>query len=209
MHSQYVIVDDFYPDPDSINALAQRLPREEKSAGNYSGSMTLESFFTEQHKSIFKDVTGMDLNPSTGLTGKFRFSPEGSKAKQHIHFDVGRLNNCQWAGVVYLQKEPADATESDLEKHGTSFWRHKRTGLTSIPLTQEGIEKYGWHNTDDLKFFLETEGLDESRWDKILTVPYKYNRLAIFKPWMFHSPGKPFGTDDTNCRLIQTFFLGI
>jgi hypothetical protein len=70
------------------------------------------------------------------------------------------------------------------------------------------IEKYGWKNVDDLKEFLETDGMNESLWDKTLEVTYRYNRLVLFRPWMFHSPGKNFGDTKENCRVLQTFFLG-
>lgn len=174
---------------------------EDESGGNYSGIMTEASFFTEQHQYIFRQLTGETLVPATQLTGKIRFSTENDVGKQHIHFDP----SCMWAAVCYLQK-PEFYDEQNM--NGTYFWKHKKTDLTSIPLDQEGIEKHGWKNVDDLKNFLETDGLDEGLWENTLTVPYKYNRLVLFRPWMFHSPGKNFGTDKSNCRILQTFFLG-
>lgn len=203
MLHQYIIVDDFYPNPDEIHFIANALETEDSSSGNYSGCMTTIPFYQQEHQQIFYMLTGQVLNPSTQLSGKFRFSLESDKSKQHIHFDPGQ--NCQWAGVVYLQKPEHYSLNND---SGTYFWKHKRTGLTSIPLTQEGIEQYGWKNVDDLKDFLETDGLDESLWEQTLHVPYKYNRLVLFRPWMFHSPGKNFGNTKENCRIIQTFFLG-
>lgn len=203
MHNHYIIVDDFYPNPDEIHFIANTFQTEESSGGNYSGVMTNLPFFTKEHQKIFHHLTGQFLDSATSLSGKFRFSTEEETSKQLIHFDPGM--NTQWAGIVYLQKPehyPSDNT------HGTYFWKHKRTGLASIPLTQEGIEKYGWSNVDDLKTFLETDGLDTSLWEQTLYVPYKYNRLVMFRPWLFHSPGNNFGTTKENCRLIQTFFLG-
>lgn len=199
-----IVIDDFYPNPDKIYDLIYSMKTEEKSAGNYSGIMTEESFFTQQHQEIFQLITGNKLTPSTLLSGKIRFSLETDTASQHIHFDPGY--NAAWAGVCYLQKPEHYPSENN---YGTIFWKHKRTGLSSIPLTQEGIEKHGWKNTDDLKEFLETDGLDESLWEKTLEVPYRYNRLVLFRPWMFHSPGKNFGDRKENCRVLQTFFFGL
>jgi hypothetical protein len=203
MHHHYIVVDDFYPNPDEIHFIANALETEDKSGGNYSGTMTSIAFYQSEHQQIFYHLTGQSLNPATQLNGKFRFSLASDDGKQHIHFDPGM--NTQWAGVVYLQKPEHYSNDNE---YGTYFWKHKRTGLTSIPLTQEGIEQYDWNNVDDLREFLETDGLDESLWEQTFYVPYKYNRLVLFRPWMFHSPGKNFGTTKENCRIIQTFFLG-
>ena len=205
---QYIIIDDFYDDPDTINDLVKTFPTEEVSAGNYAGVMSELSLYTDDHENFFNSISiGVQVQPCSSLSGKFRFSTINDLPKQTIHFDPG-LNQI-WSGVVYMEKEPENATYEDLQSYGTHFWKHDRTGLHSIPVTQEGIEKYGWKNADDLKVFLETEGNDESLWTKTFTVPYKYNRLVLFRPWLFHSPGKSFGTDISYCRLIQTFFLGI
>lgn len=200
---QAIVIDDFYPEPDKIHEMIYNMPTEDKSGGNYSGIMTDDAFFTPQHQDIFQHITGEKLVPSTSLAGKIRFSLETDQASQHIHFDPGA--NSVWAGVCYLQKPEHYPAEND---YGTIMWRHKRTGLSSIPMTQEGIEQYGWKTVEDLRIFLETEGLDESLWDKTLEIPYRYNRLVLFRPWMFHSPGRNFGDKKENCRVLQTFFLG-
>ena len=207
LKNQYIIVDNFYDDPETITTFITGSPTEESSGGNYSGVMTELSLYTDNHVEIFKSLTGMDLVPSTQLNGKFRFTTIIDTHKQDIHFDPAPSN--QWSGVIYLGKEPEGCTQEDLNSYGTHFWTHDRTGLNSIPFTQEGIEKYGWKGVPDLKEFLETEGNDHSLWTKTFSVPYKYNRLVLFKPWLFHSPGKSFGIDKSNCRIVQTFFLGL
>lgn len=198
-----IVIDDFYPDPDRIYDMIYSISTEDSTGGNYSGVMSDESFFTSDHQKIFQYITNEKVVPATSFNGKIRFSLASDKGKQHIHFDPGL--NSTWAGVCYLQKPEHYDPEND---NGTIMWKHKRTGLTSIPMSQEGIEKYGWKDTEDLINFLETDGVDESLWEKTLEVPYKYNRLVLFRPWMFHSPGKNFGDKKENCRVIQTFFLG-
>lgn len=196
--NRVLIVDDFYTDPESIRNYVLNAEKNDATDGNYAGIMTKDSFLTQEHLDTFGELVGEKLIPSTIFTGKFRFSKESDTYKQDIHFDPGE-NNCSWAGVVYL-------TPNVEGVEGTNFWKHNRTGLESIPTTLEGIQKYGWNGVDDLKVFLETDGVDHSLWTKILTVPYKYNRLVLFRPWMFHSPGPLFGDTLENCRLIQTFF---
>lgn len=201
---QVIVIDNFYDNPDTLYDLIISSETEDSSGGNYSGVMSKESFFTDNHVKIFQKITGDVLKSSTVLNGRFRFSLKDDSGKQHIHFDPGQ--NSVWAGVCYLQKPVHYEVNNP---YGTCMWKHKRTQLTSIPLTQEGIEKYGWNGVEDLCNFLNTEGLDESLWEKTLEVPYRYNRLVLFRPWMFHSPGRNFGTDKTNCRIIQTFFLAL
>jgi hypothetical protein len=195
---RFIIIDNFYTDPDAVRNHALSLPKEDVTGGNYSGIMSLDHFLTPEHLSAFAKVFGHEVSPSTQLAGKFRFSQIGNAATQNIHFDPG-LNQV-WAGVWYGSKEHP-------EVDGTAFWKHKRTGLESIPPTQEGIEQYGWNGVDDLKLFLETDGVDYSKWDKTFSVPYKYNRCVFFRPLLFHSPGPEFGTDLESARLVQTFFF--
>ena len=205
MFNQVIVVDDFYPNPNEILMIANAFETEEESGGNYSGIMTKMPFFQPEHQKIFHKLTGDVLFPATQLNGKFRFSLASETSKQDIHFDPGL--NCAWAGIVYLQN--TEKLPDGDNEYGTHFWKHKRTDLSSIPLTQEGIELYGWKNVDDLKVFLETDGLDRSLWEETLYVPYKFNRLVLFRPWMFHSPGKNFGDTKENCRVLQTFFLSV
>lgn len=192
-----IIIDNFYSDPDMVRNYALINETEEKSQGNYGGIMTNERFVTEEHITAFSQLAGHKVKQGTGLNGKFRFTQEDDTYKQLIHFDVGE--NLAWAGVVYLT--PTDHDE------GTIFYKHKRTGLIDIPRTQEGIEKHGWDNPDDLKVFLDTDGMDESVWEREMVVPYRYNRLIMFRPWLFHAPGQAFGNTLETARLVQTFFF--
>lgn len=201
MINRYIIVDDFYNDPDTVVKVASdSLTEEDSPIGNFAGVMTKDSFLSEQHRDIFQKLTlEPALNSSTNANGRIRFTKANDSFKFHIHYDVDMKT--KWAGVVYLSK---DHPKTD----GTSFWRHLRTGLEVAPNTVEGFAKYGWRNFHDLKAFLETEGLDESLWEKTFTVPYKYNRLVLFRPWLLHSPGPSFGDTLETSRKVQTIFLG-
>lgn len=197
---RFCIVDNFYTDPDFVRNLALSLPKEETSRGNYAGIMSFDSFLTNEHLEAIGALLNHPVAPSTQFSGNFRFTKSTDSFKQDIHFDPGD-SNCFCAGVCYLT--PNHPTNAD----GTIFWKHNKTGLESIPLTSEGIQHYGWNDTNDLKLFLETDGIDHSLWTRTLTIPFKYNRLVLFRPWLFHSPGAAFGNTFEDCRLIQTFFL--
>ena len=201
MINRYIVVDDFYSDPDNLVKVAlSSLRVEDSPTGNYAGVMTTEAFLGAQHREIFKKLTlEPSIDSSTNANGRLRFTKANDSFKFHIHYDVDV--ETRWAGVVYLSKEHP-------KTDGTNFWRHLRTGLEVAPNTPEGFAKYGWKSFQDLKAFLETEGLDESLWEKTFTIPYKYNRLVLFRPWLLHSPGPSFGETLETSRIVQTIFLG-
>ncbi len=201
MLNRYIIIDDFYDNPDELVQIALKSMNEADSpSGNYAGVMTKESYFGKQHGEMFKQITQeSSINPSTNANGRLRFTRENDSFKMHIHFDVE--NTTRWAGVVYLSK---DHPNTD----GTCFWKHLKTGLEAAPNTVEGFAKHGWSSFKDFRDFLAVEGIDESLWEKTFTVPYKYNRLVLFRPWLLHSPGPSFGDSLESSRIVQTLFLG-
>lgn len=201
MRDRFIIVDDFFNNPDELVQTAiDTMVEEDSPTGGYAGVMTTQYFLGEPMREVFQKLTlEPSLNSSTNANGRLRFTRENDSFKFHIHYDVDMKT--KWAGVVYLSKEHPKVD-------GTSFWRHKRTGLEIAPNTVEGFKQYGWENFTDLKNFLETEGLDESLWEKTFTIPYKYNRLVLFRPWLLHSPGPAWGDRLDNCRIVQTLFFG-
>ena len=201
MLNRYIIIDDFYNDPDKLVQVAlDSVSAEDSPTGNFAGLMTTQAYLGEQQREIFQKLTlEPSINSSTNANGRIRFTKENDTFNFHIHYDVDMQT--KWAGVVYLSK---DHPKTD----GTCFWRHLRTGLEMAPNTVEGFAKYGWRDFNDLKKFLETEGLDESLWEKTFSIPYKYNRLVLFRPWLLHSPGPSFGDSLETSRKVQTIFLG-
>ena len=200
MRDRYIIVDDFYNNPDElVKEAINTMVEEDSPTGEYAGVSTTRYFLGEGSRGVFQKLTlEPSLNSATNANGRLRFTRANDTFKFHIHADVDMQT--RWAGVVYLSK---DHPQVD----GTNFWRHKRTGLEIVPNTVEGFGKYGWKNFSDLKAFLETEGLDESLWEKTFTIPYKYNRLVLFRPWMLHSPGTPWGDTVESSRIVQTLFF--
>jgi hypothetical protein len=201
MRDRYIVVDDFYDNPDELVRVAlNSLSEKDSPSGNYAGVMTTESYLGDQHRDIFQKLTlEPSIDSSTNANGRLRFTRANDSFKMHIHFDVE--NTTRWAGVVYLSKNHPSTD-------GTCFWRHLETGLEMAPNTPEGFAKYGWSSFKDLRAFLAKEGLDESLWEKTFCIPYKYNRLVLFRPWMLHSPGPSFGDSLESSRIVQTLFLG-
>ena len=115
--------------------------------------------------------------------------------------------NTLWTGGVYLSKDHPDVD-------GTCFWKHRRSGLEVAPTTLDGATKHGWDSFEDLDSTINDGGRDESLWEKTFTIPYRFNRLVLFRPWQFHSHGPAFGNStesgksDKSEKVVQTLFFG-
>jgi hypothetical protein len=49
--------------------------------------------------------------------------------------------------------------------------------------------------------------VDETLWHQTQSIPPEFNRLVVFRPWLWHSIGGAFGDSDLDCRLTQLFFF--
>lgn len=201
MLNRYLIVDDFYSNPDEIVTVALESQKEEASPdGHQKGLLTTKYFLGQPLREIFQKLT---LEPSivssTDENGRILFTQRGEAPGFRVHCD-SRLNT-KWTGVVYLSSEYPDV-------EGTCFWRHRRTGLEVAPTTADGLARYGWGSFEELDTFMETEGHDESLWEKTLVIPYKFNRLVLVRPWQFHSHGPAFGDSLKSARKVQTLYFG-
>jgi len=200
MLNRYFIVDDFYANPEALVDNALRSMNGSGLRGNFSGVMTTNTYLSASHQKLFTQLLNEpSIDSSTELNGKIRFSKADDGYTQHIHFDGGLKT--KWSGVVYLSKDHPKV-------EGTSFWKHLRTGLEEIPRSVEALARHGWKSNEDIRRFLETDGVNPSKWEKVLSIPYRYNRLVLFRPWMFHAPGDAFGNSLKSSRIVQTLFLG-
>lgn len=198
MKRNIIIVDDFYPNPDIIRNTALNADYSKEDGRNWPGRDSIEEFLHTDIKTVISDIVGTPVKTSpNNKCGHFRMTKEHEKGKQHIHFDPNP--NLIWAGVLYL-------TPNIPKNSGTKFWKHKEYGWEQSPHMEEA-EKRGVNNFNDMLNFFNTEGNDESKWDEVLNVTPKYNRLVLFNPWLFHSGGVPFGKYDHDCRLVQLFFF--
>ena len=196
---RHYIVDDFYNNPEQLVETAIGSAQEQTPGRDCAGVTTFPASMGQQQRDILQQVThGHWLDSQTDAVGEITFSRQQGLLKQTIQ--LAASSGSKWAGVVYLSKDhPA--------VDGTTFWKHLRTGLEEIPKTREGLSEQGWDTKENLESFLEVDGADESLWEKTFTVPYKYNRLVLFRPWMFHSHGPAFGDTLNSSRVVQTLFL--
>ena len=51
------------------------------------------------------------------------------------------------------------------------------------------------------------DGKDLDQWDVTLTVPIRFNRLALYNASLYHRNATTWGRDAQDARLVQSFFF--
>jgi hypothetical protein len=198
MRRDIIVVDDFLENPDAVREYALAQQFDLYGGKNWPGCDSADQHGEEEMTKACSDVVGekLAINPENKCS-YFRHTRIGEIGSQHIHFDPN--SGLVWAGVLYL-------TPTVHPTGGTKFWKHNATGWEKAPTNEEGAE-YGLHSHQDMVQFLNIEGKDESRWTELDNIAFKYNRLVMFRPWMWHSNGDWFGTTYEDARLVQLFFF--
>lgn len=178
MQSNFIIIDDFYSNPDLVRnfALAQSFD----VRGNYPGARTT-SFLTEDVKILIQQIINphggniTEWFPQDGFSGSFQLDTANDRGI--IHIDPFNT----WAGICYL-------TPNAPLTSGLGIYRHKSTGDYFA-----GDKHYEFN--------------DVTKWDLADIIANKYNRLVLYKNKMFHSNMDYFGSGPENGRLSQLFFF--
>jgi hypothetical protein len=175
----YLIVDDFYDDPHAVRSAALHTDYARSVEGaNYPGDNSAEAFEVE---------------------GRFRIATAGaeSRARARMHVD----GQSYWSGIVYL-------TLPEHCRGGTEFYRHKELGSDRAPIYDSEVAEFGVQScarfTQDI---IKRDGKDASKWEHVMTIPMRFNRCVLFRPWFWHTSGESFGDRGENARLIQLFFF--
>lgn len=200
----FIIVDNFYSNPDEVRDYALSLPYRNDVHGRHFWRTTpklnfdviphLESYigrkiaidhYWEKHS----DEDYIEMNMSF-----YKVVNDGGKDSiaraNHIHHDW-----THWSGIVYLS--------SDLGPEvGTQLWRHKPSG-----------DEFAFGNPEiDDTPYRESEFDDrcnyEEDFEKTDYIAYKYNRLALFRGTLFHSAAHPKHMPD-GTRLNQFFYFNV
>ena len=191
MKDQIYVKDNFYKDPDTIRDFAiKHLEWFTDERQIYAGMQTETNLFNDDIITTFENISNRKFlkNVTNDVLGAFRLSTSKDKAQTSVHFD-----SADWSALIYL-------TPQKSEKHGTLFFKHKKTGL--IGPTSDSDKK------ECASKIVSPDTLNMNAWEEIFCVPYKYNRLVLFRSGLlFHSAGASFGDDINNGRLTQNFFL--
>ncbi len=198
MRASFLIVDDVLADPHAARkaALALRYDPAAKK-GNYPGLMSDAPLAVGGMDQAASRIAGEALVAAPGTThGHCRLTLRNDKGVTGVHIDP-----CHYSGILYLS----------LPEHcrgGTEFFRHRRTGLDSVPRDIEGIHRAGYADINALvDDVVNKDTRSPSKWERSFTAPMRFNRLILFSPWMFHNAAPGFGDRPENGRLIQTLFF--
>ncbi|MCH8154184.1 MAG: hypothetical protein IH786_02785 [Proteobacteria bacterium] len=194
MHQSLIVIDDFYPDPEAVReaALGYAYP-EGSGPRTFPGRNSRQKHLPQGMDQAVSQVIGArvagDPNPET-THGKFRITLASDASRYLVHADPTLLD---WVGVIYLNL-PEQC------RGGTAFFRHKGLGSDRTPMSQEELAAYGPASVGEL---LSQDGNDPDKWLHLMTVPMRFNRLILYRPWSWHSAGAAFGTSLEDGRLIQ------
>ncbi|MCR9257099.1 MAG: DUF6445 family protein [Alphaproteobacteria bacterium] len=199
MYRSMLIVDDVFDEPMQFreHAISQPFPEHEGRltfAGRNSAGPTMVPGFAEAVGQLVGEKLTVPQDPRF-LHSYFRLTLDGESSRRQVHADPSSL---WWVGVLYL-------TLPEYCQGGTLFYRHRELGLDRTPENEEDLEKVGVNSVADL---LERDGNDMDKWEHTMTLPMRFNRLVLYRPWLWHTAGPGFGSSIEDGRLIQVFAFG-
>jgi len=198
MLNNLMIVDDFIDSVDQVREAALKLDYPD-IRGQFPGRNSLQRIQIDGLAEQVSYLVGESVIPIDPLEshGKCRLSLASDTGRGKVHID-----HCYWSGILYLSK-PEDCVG------GTDFFRHRRTRTDRAPLTQADLVAMGYDDFDKVhRDLIEHEGTDDCKWERTMTVPMRYNRLMLLRPWMWHTAGPGFGDRIENGRLVYLMFFG-
>lgn len=201
MTKNVIIVDNFYSDPGAVRDLAleaELLPPGSASE-NFAGNESLFNYYNDDLVKKFEELVGkeIEVDEHQNTFGRFRFAQADDRRRTQIHFD-----DKDWSAVIYLS--PLTCSRS-----GTIFVEHRPTRLIGPPQSEQALNALECSTIAefDRKFVLP-DTLNSSAWTIHLKVPFRFNRLVLFRgSRLFHGSEALFGQDRLSARLTQNFFF--
>jgi hypothetical protein len=158
----------------------------------YPGLNSREAFPIAGLDELMGEVTGNPVKPiERNVHAIFRLCLEGEVGKGGVHIDWS-----QWTGVYYL-------TLDEHAQGGTDFYRHLPSGTLRAPVYSEDWDAWNFNTPDELwNDVIVPHTNDASKWERVRQVPMKFNRLVLFRPWLWHNASPGFGDRAENGRLV-------
>lgn len=197
-----IIIDDFLKDPWAARRAALALEYDPaRQHGNFPGLNSSAPLDTQAVDSSVSRLLGTRLGPAPGTQhGHCRLTPKGARGKSGVHIDPA-----SYSGILYLSR-PEDCARPDAG--GTDFFRHKRSGLEAVPQDPARIAASGYPDVNVLiEDVVNKDTLTAARWERVMRVPARFNRLLLFSPWQFHNAAPGFGQSAEDARLVMLLFF--
>ncbi len=197
MHSSLLVVDDFLDNAEGLREAALRLTYPDQE-GAFPGRNSLERINIEGLSEEVSRLLGEPLKPIDPLESH-------AKCRITLAADIGRakvhIDHSHWSGILYLSR-PEDS------KGGTDFFRHIPTNSDRAPMYAEGLGHMGFASYEEMhRAIIEKDSLDDSKWERNMSVPMRFNRLLLLRPWLWHTAGPGFGDRLENGRLVYLMFF--
>lgn len=200
------IIDNFYPDPDTIRNLALSQDFEESEYGNWPGKRTKDiiDFDPDLHHFFLRSIMNVFYPTEFRYTSNFETSFQliesrdsdqySPKNKGWIHHDA-----IIFGGIVYLTKDPEPDTGTSIYLPKKGHHQHKNSWVqmkaSEYKNNSPNPEKYEKLINEQYELFNES-----------VTVENVYNRCFLFGGNVLHA-AKTFGTrTGKDARLTQVFF---
>jgi len=199
----YSVIDNFYDDPYAMREKAFQYKFEEPK--DITGWRTTQGFIPKNLSKLVRNTLGRPI--------KFLEKPQGTiydNGVFFLSFSKGKIKEkpCphfddpfdEHVCLVYLSENiPHDC--------GTSFFKHKSTGLESYP-TRSDLRRLGMKRKDALQI-LDRDANYPNRWIETSRIAHKFNRAVIFPCASLHSATKHYGDSINNGRIyhLMTFKL--
>jgi hypothetical protein len=197
------VVDDFFPRPEKVREQALTTPIEVGGGNPGLTSANIDLRRTMRHVGRV-----LKLDPDyehLRHVAIFRMTRGSDPIRDtDIHVD----GPC-YAGVCYLNL-PEQCSG------GTSFFRHRATGLESWPTKRqlkELIERNKLPKSvareKDAILFWEEQGSDRANWEETIHIPMKFNRALFYNGNQFHgmTSWREFGDEKETARMTMVFFF--
>ena len=192
-----IVMDDFLRDPDALRNKA--LAMTYAGLGNYPGRNSVGKIRLD---GLTENISSLVHEPlHTPWTDGYshqncRLALASDDTPGRVHIDTSH-----WTGILCLSRD-------EDTRGGTEFFRHRRTGTDRLPLTPAALAAAGYRSYAELDAdILQKDALDRSKWEQILSVPMRYNRLILIQPYFWHTAGPGFGDSVENGRLVYLMFF--
>jgi hypothetical protein len=196
-----MVIDDFFADPmDVRNTLLKMDYPKPEGTVYYPGRDSLQQLKLPGIDELISDMTGEKVVSTTLQShahARISMAADDIDRKLTVHIDPGAV----WSAIIYMNTP-------DQCQGGTEFFRHKETGMERAPVYPHELEEMGVENyVQGAQKILQKDNNDLSKWEKTSTVPMRFNRLVLLRPWHFHTSGLSFGDTNETGRLIYLMFF--
>jgi len=200
MQTSLIIVDDFLGNVHEVREAALGLDYPYPEGPTYfPGRNSAQRLRIEGLDAAVSRILGERLSPTPGTAhAKFRLCLAGEEGTGDVHIDESH-----WSGILYLSR-PEDC------RGGTEFFRHIPSGTERAPITRHELQSMGFASAGELwENLITPHSADRSKWERVMTVPMRFNRLILLKPWLWHTAGPGFGDRPENGRLVYLLFWNV